>query len=320
MEFIMTKNDAAKWLEQFLLQKENDGAAPATLVEYGRSIGYFLESSGGEISRPALRVWTSQLKDKGNSDNTVAKHLRAVRVFINFLADEKIMEPIKVSIPKIREEEEKQAFAEQQIQMIDDWLRKTYPTGFGLGKGTVVDVNVQAHLRFWLPLETGMRITECLAATWDQIDWHQETMFVPAQKTVFNRHVALSTLWGRLIVLLRAARKEEGTILQTNFTRTYTMRNKETGRKEQMISDKGDPLTYQGHRTFIKKLSRGVGFKVRPHDLRRTLITQALEKIEIPVVADQAGHRNWSTTQRYFKGKLAERVNIFKKVREENKD
>ncbi len=54
-----------KFLREFPAAKAIEHRAPNTLIECERSIRFFLESSGGILSRKTVRDWTKELQDTG---------------------------------------------------------------------------------------------------------------------------------------------------------------------------------------------------------------------------------------------------------------
>ena len=67
------------------------------------------------------------------------------------------------------------------------------------------------------------------------------------------------------------------------------------------------PLTYGGARHVVKRAGKGLGIKLRPHDLRRYAATFASRSgVPLEVVSKVIlRHKNLSTTQRYL-GKVSE--------------
>jgi integrase/recombinase XerD len=62
----------------------------------------------------------------------------------------------------------------------------------------------------------------------------------------------------------------------------------------------GRPMTRQNIDGVIRRLGRGIGLPLRPHDLRHTAATNALEAgVPLHEVQDMMGHADPRTTQRY---------------------
>jgi site-specific recombinase XerD len=67
----------------------------------------------------------------------------------------------------------------------------------------------------------------------------------------------------------------------------------------------GRPLTPHNVYTIVQRMARLAGVKINPHLLRRSRITHALEDgTPSTVVRDMAGHKNLSTTEKYYESNI----------------
>ena len=237
-----------------------------------------------------IHGWQPSYRDakyhRARADATIQKIARNLRVFIRFAVErEAIGERVKVTMPTVNEVQMRPGLNQQQIDQIEDYfyqVRRHRP-----------QMNKRNRLMFWLLLETGCRIGEALAAEWEHVDFERGVLYIPAAKTRFSRYSPIDTLWHVLPGLLREARQDSGLILQTR---------------------KAQPLTYQGARRLLTTIIAKSGVSFGFHDLRRTFITQALQRgVPLAIVARSVGHRNYSTTQLYDKTTEDAMVEVYRR-------
>ena len=302
---MLQNGELSKLYRAFFEQKEIDRKRPSTLGEYRYSLDRFLKFLGDRpVDRETIRGWTGSLQKEGLAQSTTAKHLRNLRCFVRFAADERGELPMKVSVPKVDEVEEKSALTQEQIELVDQYLNSRFPL-----RGLRLLANLQQHLRFWLVLETGMRIQEALGLKWDRVDLGRGNLQLAGvdTKTGRKREPSIDTAWGTLSKLL--ARVPEG-------ERVGWVLYSRPGNREDKPG--GYRLTYQGYRRYLTTLNAhaGAGVVFHAHDLRRTAISCMLHAgYPIPAVAAQVGHVNWSTTQLYDKTTAQQRVELFAQMR-----
>ena len=140
---------AGLW-QAFLQDARARRLRPTTIAEYEYSLKRFFEFVGDrEPDRAAVRDWTVALQEEGLADRTITKHLRGLKVFMRFCsAEDTTIPPLKIPMPIVREEEEKHALTQAQIEQVDESLNDWYPL---TGRGRTAK-NLQMHLRFWLAL------------------------------------------------------------------------------------------------------------------------------------------------------------------------
>ena len=294
-----------KHREAFLQDGKARRLRATTMAEYTTSLDRFFKFLGDRpLDRGAVTDWTVAMQEEGLADRTITKHLRGLRVFVRFAAAETGEQPLKIRMPIVRQERERPALTQEQIERVDAHLNEHYPLAGRRGDKVR---HLQYHLRFWFPLEVGLRIREGLAVRWNDIDLGRGTVYLAAAKTKNDRHAALTTVWGRLVELLGRVERQEGYLLYPLFGEN----------KRISLTPGARPLTYQGYRRYLDTLNGQVKLEIEfhAHDLRRTCITQMiLAGAPIPVVAGQVGHLRWSTTQIYDKSTADQRVELLLKM------
>jgi site-specific recombinase XerD len=80
----ITKTD----IRDFRLDLKAENRSPHTIACYHEGATQYLASSGGEVSRAAVRQYLAQLADAGKSSATIGTRLTAIRVFFGWLERE----------------------------------------------------------------------------------------------------------------------------------------------------------------------------------------------------------------------------------------
>lgn len=148
---------------------------------------------------------------------------------------------------------------------------------------------------FILLAVTGLRRSEAASLRWVDIDLKRRTLYVRSGKGDKARDVAIV---GRLAVAaLKEWQRLQGAGREYAFCPVY--KGDSVGRDA--------PLSGQDVYNVVREIARRSGVVFKPHDLRRTFITEGLRHTGVNVVQSQVGHKRPETTLLYTQPVEAER-------------
>lgn len=147
-----------------------------------------------------------------------------------------------------------------------------------LAKAIDQEPNIFVRAAIWLYILTGVRRSELLTATWEQVEWKTRQLRLPETKSGEEQFVALS---GPAIGVLQAIPRMEGN--------PYILPG----------SKKGGHLVNIGH--FWRRIRKDAGIEdVRLHDLRRTVGSwMSQSNVDLNKIKDALRHADIATTLIY---------------------
>ena len=207
------------------------------------------------------------------ADGAYRQHYEAVKSFLK----------VKVSEDdKARTGRQKRALNNDELlRFLDVWRYDTSNTG------------LRNNVMIRLLIFTGLRRSELVALTWDDIDLAEMTITVQHGKGDKERIVAIVDHSPVTKMALQTLAESQGGVYRYVFPRMTA------GRKPLFAADM--PVFDQKVALIVKNTARKAGIgHVAPHDLRRTHITTALNGgATVADMQAQAGHVNAATTLRY---------------------
>lgn len=148
---------------------------------------------------------------------------------------------------------------------------------------------------FILLAVTGLRRAEAASLRWADIDFKRRVLFVRSGKGDQPRDV---TIVGRLaIAALREWQMQQGQGREYVFCAVH--KGDHVGRDA--------PIGGQDVYNVVREIARRSGVTFKPHDLRRTFITEGLRHTSVHNVQVQVGHRRPETTLLYTQAVDAEK-------------
>lgn len=275
------------FIEQFVeyLQIEKN-SSPLTIKHYLRDIHsfeLFLQSEGvqeiEQIDFRLIRIYLTRLYDDQLSRRSVSRILSSLRSFFNFLQREDLVtaNPFNhIQLPNTAKYIPSFLYKEELEQLF-----KVNDLHQPLGQRD------QALLE--ILYATGIRVSECVQLTLEDIDLTLGTIFV------------------------RGKGKKERYVMFGEFARHALEKYIHDGReqllkKSQLDTDiiflnaRGKPLTTRGVQYIIENIVKKTTLTVHvhPHKLRHTFATHLLnEGADLRIVQELLGHENLSSTQIY---------------------
>ena len=280
--------DAEDFLSHLLVEK---GRSPNTLAAYRRDltkyIGYLAERkvSLGDVTHQDVEGFVGSLHEAQLAATTTNRTMSAVRGLHRYLFAEGVAE----EDPTADVEQNKlarglpKALSEDEVAAVLEAPATDSPA----------DVRDRAILE--LLYGTGMRISECVGLSLDDVDQRAALVRVTGKGNK-QRLVPI----GRLAA--KALEHWLGPAGRTNFAPDTW-----AGRDEQMavfLNQRGGRLSRQGMWGVVKKhgLTAGVSDRLTPHVLRHSCATHMLDNgADIRTVQELLGHGSISTTQLYTK-------------------
>ncbi|WP_284724341.1 tyrosine-type recombinase/integrase [Laceyella tengchongensis] len=288
-------------VEMYIYAKQAEGTAKGTLTNKRLAVNKFLqfvEDNGHQdVSLRALSVQTvrefisylrynhvkhennqfvdDDYKTAGLSPSTVNTHLKHLRDFFNFLKSEKYTDDNPFHAVKLVKEpvDAVEALTMDEIKRLVRIPDTKRFAGF------------RDYVLIVLLLDTGLRISEALALTADDIDFKTQNITVKAEnaKSGKFRFVPFSPKTGRLLKELIAEVKEIDCVYL--FCTVY-----------------GNPLEREIFRKRLKRYAEEAGItrKVSPHVLRHSFATQyLLNNGDVMSLQKILGHSSISMVRRY---------------------
>ncbi|MCB9478927.1 MAG: site-specific tyrosine recombinase XerD [Deltaproteobacteria bacterium] len=273
------------WIDRYLVYlKAEKGLSPNTIENYSRDLGLFADYCDGErlsdparIGREHLLEFVGRRRDAGKSARTAARNLIAVRGFLGFLLDEKVIatDPSElVALPKMRRKLP-EVLDEAEVEALLAAPKPDKPTG----------LRDKAMLE--LIYATGMRASEIVNLAMGQVDLDAAFLRVKGkgrkERIVPLGEVAEDTLKAYL-------RDGRGALLKGRHSDAV------------FVTARGGAMTRQNFWVVVSKLAKAAGVKKRiyPHVLRHSFATHLLAHgANLRVVQALLGHEDISTTEIY---------------------
>ncbi|CAM5221637.1 Tyrosine recombinase XerD OS=Ureibacillus acetophenoni OX=614649 GN=xerD PE=3 SV=1 [Ureibacillus acetophenoni] len=257
-----------------------------TLASYQRDLESYIEHlhtvQGIEnlnfVTRSNILLHLDELRTKGISARSIARHISAIRSFHQFLLREKVMDSdptIHLDMPQI-DQKLPRVLTIEDVDALIAAPDRSKPQG-------IRDVAMLELL-----YATGMRISECISL--DLNDVHVTMGFV----RVYGKGGK-----ERIIPLGKSALKACDAYLQVARDR---LQGKYPKTDAFFINQRGKRLTRQGCWKLLKEHAEKANIKkeITPHTLRHSFATHLIENgADLRAVQEMLGHADISTTQIY---------------------
>ncbi|WP_036816342.1 tyrosine recombinase XerC [Pontibacillus yanchengensis] len=232
-----------------------------------------------DVDYAVIRIFLTDLYDKQMSRRSVSRKLSSLRMFYRFLEREGKIEfnPfLNISLPKMNKPIPEFLYEEELEKLFHVSDLKT-----PLGKRN------QAILE--LLYATGMRVSECVKLSIEDIDFSLGTLLVKG-KGRKERYVPFGSF----------AQSALSDYISNGRSQLLTKSNQTT--QYVFLNAKGTPLTDRGLRKVLDQMVQkaALTIHVHPHKLRHTFATHMLnEGADLRSVQELLGHEHLSSTQIY---------------------
>jgi len=232
-----------------------------------------------EVNHQAIRLYLTELFEKGLSRRSVSRKLSSMRAFFKFLEREHYIEsnPFhQISLPKM------------QKTIPDFFYKEELEKLFEVEKlDTPLSVRNQAIIELFYA--TGIRVSELVQLKVSDIDFNVGTLLVIGKGNK-ERYVPFGMYAeDALNHYLKHSRKE---LLMKSDEQTDIL----------FLNHLGKPLTTRGIRHILNEMIKKAALTsaIHPHKLRHTFATHLLnEGADMRSVQEMLGHENLSSTQIY---------------------
>lgn len=304
-----SKQTIGEFMDHFLaIRKDKVKASTYTRLEYQTRL-YILPKFKftpiGELTRRECNDWISELSKKLKA-STVHSVIGTFHSALTYaVADDRIIEynPLDhIQKPKLTHDEKSvKYFTHDQLTQLLDYMRDTPQQSYRISK--------QYYVLFGLLAHTGLRLSEALGLTWDDIsgnkltvnkqlhyDYHNGASFTTPKTESSYRTIAIDPFTQDLLHLQRKNRLE--------VVAKYKTSKRPTGEFEKLIfySVDGLPMRPAHVREQMKLLCERAGVpKLSPHAFRHTHAVLLLESgANIKVVSERLGHSTINMTANVY--------------------
>jgi len=264
--------------------EQRRGASPHTLANYRLDLTHLCdwlaarpEHSWQDVNRKTIRAWVAWMHGEGYAPASIGRKLSALRSLFRFLVreDRVARSPLLlVPAPKKRATLPP-VLTVEEIERLLAAPEGTSPLG------------LRDRCMFEVLYATGLRLSELLGLTLDQIDWPRRSAQVRGKGNK-DRIVLLGDL--AIDALERYIHQGRPQLLRDlDCAALY-------------LSHLGKPLSVRGFHMILQNHLRTAGIQrhVTPHTLRHSFATHLLEGgADLRTVQELLGHASISTTQVY---------------------
>lgn len=256
--------------QDFLLSRQVMRCTSKTLAHYEYTAGGFVRwliqhhiTAPKDIRTTHIRSYLSEFSNK--KDTTQHTQARGVKTFIRFLLQEHYCDNpdlARIQMPKLERRRLPCLNAEELQYLVEacDTIRD---------KALIL-----------LAVDTGLRLSELVALTWDDIDLKTGLVHVHRGKGGKARSVVLGLTTRRTLLAYERKRQDKTNALWVN--------------------DSGEPLSMNGIRQIFRRLRSRTGLPVTPHALRRTFALLSLRAGMSPLhLQALLGHTTLEMVRRY---------------------
>ncbi|GAC1514375.1 MAG: site-specific tyrosine recombinase XerD [Chloroflexota bacterium] len=275
------KDDIAHFLVDL---RERRSASVHTVANYRMDLEHFVEWAAeraivqwNDVTRHTCRAWVAWMHDQGYAATSVGRKLSALRTFYRFMMREGKIERsplLMVPAPKSRR-------SLPTVLTVDEIERlMEAPDG-------ATPLGMRDRCLLEVIYATGLRASELLSLTTDQVDWTHRVIYVVG-KGQKERLVLLGDL--AMDALER----------YVHIARPQLLRGREC--EALFVSHIGRPLSVRGFHVVLQQCLAAAKIErhVTPHTLRHSFATHLLEGgADLRLVQELLGHASVSTTQVY---------------------
>lgn len=227
------------------------------------NINYF-----SQLNNQVLINFMNHLQAKNNKPATINKRIGGIKTLVSYLEDLELINHIDFKVRKLKEVKPKiETVNLNDLQKLIIHLRDHH--------------TVQHQLIVELMLQTGVRRTELLNITRDNINLEENTIFLERTKSGNTRNIYFDNLIKELII------KEI---------------NDKPKSKYLFVTSEGSQLTYSAIQSLFYRIKKELNLeKLSPHLLRHTFGTTIMEEThDIEQVRILLGHTTYEMTKRYL--------------------
>jgi len=265
--------------------EQRRGASPHTLANYRLDLTHLCEwlaarPEGGwqDVDRKTIRAWVAWMHAEGYASASIGRKLSALRSLFRFLVrEERVARSPLLLIPAPKKRTSlPPVLTVEEIELLLAAPEAASPLG------------LRDRCMFEVLYATGLRLSELLGLTLDQIDWPRRSAQVRGKGNK-DRIVLLGDL---------AIDALERYIHQG---RPHLLRDPDCAAL--YLSHLGKPLSVRGFHVILQNHLRTAGIQrhVTPHTLRHSFATHLLEGgADLRTVQELLGHASISTTQVYI--------------------
>ncbi|MCS7231621.1 MAG: tyrosine-type recombinase/integrase [Elusimicrobiota bacterium] len=235
--------------DNFIFLSQVNGKKPKTITWYKEILTPFVNSTSlEELNILTIRKYIATLKKRGLKEATIHCHIRALRTFLKFLYEEGYLEENlsqKIKSPKLPKQYP-YVLSDEDIHKLIKACNKNLWEGF------------RNYVIIILILDTGIRLSELINLTLQDINWAKKSIFIRNGKGGKDREVYM------------------GRTLARELNKWIKMRGFFPYEERVFITRQGYPLNKRMVDKIFQRLSEKAGIKnVRcsPHTLRHTFAT-----------------------------------------------
>ncbi|USS85358.1 tyrosine recombinase XerC [Fructilactobacillus myrtifloralis] len=247
---------------------------------------HFLQSTGPQVHLTKVEpfdveVFLSELHDRGDATNTIARKVSALSSFYNFLVNNQLASenPFRYVQIKHHHQHLPRFFYDRELEQL-----------FKTAKANPKPELAQRNLVILEVLYgTGIRVSECANLQLQQLDLENQMMLVHG-KGDKDRYLPFG----------RYAHDAISTYLDQG--RRTLMERQHQHHETLLVDYHGRPLTVRGIEYALTQIMQrsGLNSSIHPHMLRHSFATQLLNNgADLRTVQELLGHSNLATTQIY---------------------
>ncbi|ARD48836.1 site-specific integrase [Sporosarcina sp. P33] len=271
--------DFQSWLE-------DDGKAAKTVETYLGNIKHyygFLNENGSGVeqllSRALVVRYIKYLEKEKYAISSINAKVTSLLAFNKFLLEQKEVDRIFVSL---RKDQVKVAAGSEQI--VEAFLPEEVEELL-----TYVENEQKVSLRnkaiVYLLLYGGMRISELCSIQMADMDFLTRTLFIKGKGGKYRE------------IMLR----QDVVEVVQEYIKTERSQSKFQLSPYLFVSNRSEKIVRDAVNSWMKKVSKEIGFKVYPHKFRRTFVTFLLKKqVPITTVAKLTGHYSISVLEKHY--------------------
>lgn len=148
----------------FLEDRIYRNLSPKTILFYEDTTVKFVKWLGDRpLTKQVIQEYANKIRERNLTSKTVQAHVRAIKAFLNYSAEEGMIEPIKLRLPKV-DQQSPRVLSIKEINR----LRQACHANTYLAKNT----RDEAVILFLF--DTGVRRSELVNLTWDDIEFSDD--------------------------------------------------------------------------------------------------------------------------------------------------
>jgi site-specific recombinase XerD len=296
-DLLTTKNDLSGDMETFLLEKEDKNRSPATITFYRQFLGWFFEflkeadiTQAKQLRPEYIMAYNKHLReDRDWQDISISTSFRAIRSFLNWLAETKRIDKDDYETWRLEEPQFKKKkikpYSEEEIKGLLALIDNRPLWGHEGEHWKLLNLRDKAIILIFL--DTGIRLRE--------------------QSEILLSDIDLS----KGIIKVNGKNGEERIVPFGQKTKTAISRyilQRSTLKYDDLhlwVNEKGKPLTIWGIKGIFRRLSKLTNFesgvRVSPHTFRHTTGIMALRNgMNSFILQEMMGHKTQKQTKEYL--------------------